>query len=1753
MQVFGLRFTKQDHIYLIKLLYELIVTEDQEIYVINAFAGTFNALTKKKELLSPDELNLPWRPAYQLWKSVSLTKNEFYKRKFLPQSAEGMVRKFIKNCRTYFPIEATGEMLKEWKHLLCPFDMSMSDALELLDLFLPTSAPLHRHDRMYRLWFEEYMGIYENLDGSKVGWDGRFLSLFSRLAGHNIGFINWEPYLATIFSRILKAFGLPVGPASYHLSHSNPAYEFSSSCHWLVAMISPTNNCMNVIGQLVRAIEPFMHPSNNGWFQRSLHGALTKLCSIFTTRVYVERYKKQSWDNYIPDDQKLTDDQITQFVDIVKPLIFTGLFSKHGPQDMTAALYNLAFLRPERVLPQHLENLYPALENLTEPHRLKATLAGTLGVARAMMIQPDRYPEGRLHIIPILQLCLPGIDSNDCNKTMTTLQLISTMGTLISITDCSDAHLHRSDLTENESELCSQTAQLQDFIFIFIDRCFALIEGLSLDHVESAAARAKANYSEAMIETLLRSAVCSVFQQTSTSLFKPAYEKIWRYMSGKVFEVIVAGRLAAAMIYGVANARPSMVLPQVIPYCCKNILELTANKDVATDPRTDNSLLWNMLLLSEVIRPDGSELVKYVKEITLVLERTLHMTNFTAHTFACNTLERCLKSLAFIYPRDVTSISSKLNQPIAEYLPIRDWGMACNQEDLCIDWHIPDEEELKCFQAMVSKILLDELKYLDETEQYEREELTRRLRVITECIKGAGKYMPPLDSQTHTLDDEGFVPRHKFAVRGTEQAFKLKLHGENARNRILHTVRPLLMKLLDKVADSAKPLHSICTVYKLLLFHFGSDSESLEIRASTIKAVKKTLENPLKPDDGNIRYVQVQKTYVLLCRVMHAQVQFQPPTKLHVDICQDLVKLATSNYDDVQAAARSALGKFFNFFKGTQRLVMSTVCDLLITPPPNVSEEQLKGALNLVLNTEGGKPGKSMCMATRRDFVIIRSLWPAIAQAHHSEKPHIQQKVDKIIASMEKSCETIHFDFVVTDRAREAAHDLRLTCAGAEDVDLSAGHAAAQARTDKYKRLHHELLEELLELLNSDRLQWKHREFAIVMVTLLQRTDVTVSLAEVKLFSDSLIDDAVVVRKMGHAAISGILYSQKRRHERQYVSGMEFPSYESLQFNPEKAPNTEEAWNNSNFVEKTFWGCMNMPERIQVTRSCSPPSPEELSDVDRYTLDRFSDENFTSKLFQYMALETKQNDSFSSRNYTFFKCLARNYGLALVDCCKSAIDNLLTDTDHKTEKSRQRLVAEFVSGVIRGSKYWTFNQMNELFDWVLPTVRRAITNVSSEVMTHWGTAFATASEDREPRKLYRLFDFLMEEVKAVGHNIDSSTSLETSSRLYFLQGTLGQQQWRVPMLNTFVTELIKERLASPFKTIRSRLGSVLCSCYVFDLPYINNDAWHNPTRADLVTYSLPLVKDLENGTNGEEVSAESQIASENVEDVTEAMDVDASADGTLEHRDKRNKLILKTVLSWLQSNFDRHTTYQRWTSEILQFLPIVCQHTANFSDPELRTLSKNVVKHMSKTLLPPTLLPQFIQTVKEAMSLKSWNARVTVVEMLQSMMFLNQFHLHGDLRQQLQDLILDLLSDERIEVKLVAAATLSGGIQFQFFDVKGSKLLDHFKKLAATRLRSKTGSKEEKERRLHRCHTGVLGLGAIVSAYPYEVPEFIPDVLMILSDHIHDAQPIQKTVKDVLSNFKRTHLDNWLDHKQKFTDDQLVVLTDILVSPNYYA
>lgn len=69
---------------------------------------------------------------------------------------------------------------------------------------------------------------------------------------------------------------------------------------------------------------------------------------------------------------------------------------------------------------------YPALETLTEPHQLTATLSCMIGVARSLVSGGQRFPEGPTHMLPLLMRALPGVDPNDFSKCMVCSSIVNT-------------------------------------------------------------------------------------------------------------------------------------------------------------------------------------------------------------------------------------------------------------------------------------------------------------------------------------------------------------------------------------------------------------------------------------------------------------------------------------------------------------------------------------------------------------------------------------------------------------------------------------------------------------------------------------------------------------------------------------------------------------------------------------------------------------------------------------------------------------------------------------------------------------------------------------------------------------------------------------------------------------------------------------------------------------------------------------------------------------------------------------------------------------------------------------------------------------------------------------------------------------------------------------------------------------------------------------------------------------------------------
>lgn len=69
----------------------------------------------------------------------------------------------------------------------------------------------------------------------------------------------------------------------------------------------------------------------------------------------------------------------------------------------------MALLEPALVMPELLERVYGGLEVVNETHRTTAVLSMLSGIARPLVTE-SIWLGGQKHLLPLLELCLPGID-----------------------------------------------------------------------------------------------------------------------------------------------------------------------------------------------------------------------------------------------------------------------------------------------------------------------------------------------------------------------------------------------------------------------------------------------------------------------------------------------------------------------------------------------------------------------------------------------------------------------------------------------------------------------------------------------------------------------------------------------------------------------------------------------------------------------------------------------------------------------------------------------------------------------------------------------------------------------------------------------------------------------------------------------------------------------------------------------------------------------------------------------------------------------------------------------------------------------------------------------------------------------------------------------------------------------------------------------------------------------------------------------
>ena len=105
-------------------------------------------------------------------------------------------------------------------------------------------------------------------------------------------------------------------------------------------------------------------------------------------------------------------------------------------------------------------------------------------------------------------------------------------------------------------------------------------------------------------------------------------------------------------------------------------------------------------------------------------------------------------------------------------------------------------------------------------------------------------------------------------------------------------------------------------------------------------------------------------------------------TKKHVTAIEDLVTLSLSHYSQVRSYAQELLNNCLDTFIHSYKLIMPRIMAVLSKPKDEASHEEFKGALHLLLGPKND--GKNLL---KKNWQVIKELWPAVVLSKHSEKP----------------------------------------------------------------------------------------------------------------------------------------------------------------------------------------------------------------------------------------------------------------------------------------------------------------------------------------------------------------------------------------------------------------------------------------------------------------------------------------------------------------------------------------------------------------------------------------------------------------------------------------------------------------------------------------------------------------------------------------------------------------------------------------------
>ncbi|CAF3576941.1 unnamed protein product [Rotaria sp. Silwood1] len=225
--------------------------------------------------------------------------------------------------------------------------------------------------------------------------------------------------------------------------------------------------------------------------------------------------------------------------------------------------------------------------------------------------------------------------------------------------------------------------------------------------------------------------------------------KITNFISGSIFLPNVR-QLVAGLVRAMVKCYPIEILETLLPQTCESIEKILHKSEITllNDHNGDLELTWYLVLFAELVQARGDILLIYQKMIKSIFHQCIRILHKDSYEAIAKAIQNLLRSLLNIYPMNYRLTREKLDEPFIDFLPIRIWGQNADFDQIQVQYHIPNVDEIDFVCDFVNTFIYSELTFLKENFlKVSKDERLRSLTVISSLAIGCFRIVSRIESK----------------------------------------------------------------------------------------------------------------------------------------------------------------------------------------------------------------------------------------------------------------------------------------------------------------------------------------------------------------------------------------------------------------------------------------------------------------------------------------------------------------------------------------------------------------------------------------------------------------------------------------------------------------------------------------------------------------------------------------------------------------------------------------------------------------------------------------------------------------------------------------------------------------------------------------------------------------------------------------------------------------------------------------------